>query len=176
MLSDENLLLAIHELARTGQRAPVLLLLSQLEQPAPPAKIRARGVQVGFRNVTQWNVTDVLKSAAKDGQVAQLLTGWKLLAPGLKVIDNHYRPEAAIIHETRHSLRAHLAKIADDQRKTFVEEAIKSFDVKAYRAAVVLSWVGAAQIIQDYIVSKHCAAFNAAGLARAAKAASNSKK
>jgi hypothetical protein len=176
MLSDEALLLSVHELAQTGQRAPVLLLLSQIEQPAATVKIREKGVQVGFRKVTQWNVTDILKAAAKDGKVAQLATGWKLLGPGLKIIEGHYRPEAAIIQETRHSLRAHLAKVADNQRRAFVEEAIKSFDVKAYRAAVVLSWVGAAHIIQDHIVLNHCAAFNAAGTARVAKAASNGNR
>jgi hypothetical protein len=176
MLSDESLLLGVRELARTGQRAPVLLLLSQLEQPAAPAKIRDKGVQVGFRNLTQWNLTDVLKNAARDGQVAQLATGWRLLAPGFKIIEGQYRPEAAIIRETRHALRAHLMKIADDQRRAFVEEAIKSFDVKAYRAAIVLSWVGAAHIIQDYIVVNHRDEFNAAGTARLAKAAANGNK
>ena len=176
MLSDEGFLLGIRELARTGQRAPLLLLLSQLEQPAATAKIRDKGVQVRFRDLTQWNLTNVLKNAAKDGLVAQLATGWRLLEPGFKTIDAHYRPEAAIIRETRHALKAHLLKIPNDQRRAFVEEAIKSFDVKAYRAAVVLSWVGAAHIIQDYIVLNHRAAFNAAGVARAARVAANGTK
>lgn len=176
MLSDERLLLSAQELARTGQRAPVLLLLSQLGQPVPTVKIREKGVTIGFRIVSQWNVTAILKAAAKDGQVAQLAEGWKLLGPGHKVVENHYRPEAAIILEARHSLRAHLIKIGNDQRKAFVEEALKSFDVGAYRSAVVLSWVGAAHIIQEHIVSKHCVAFNAAGLAKLARANSNGKK
>jgi len=176
MLSDERLLLSAQELAQTGQRAPVLLLLSQLEQPAPTVKVRERGVSIGFRKVSQWNITAILKAAAKDGQVAQLASGWKLLSPGYKVIENYFRQEAAIISETRHSLRAHLVKIGDDQRKAFVEEAIKSFDVLAFRSAVVLSWVGAAHILQDHIVSKHCAAFNVAGSARVAKAALSGNK
>jgi hypothetical protein len=170
MLSDENLLLSIRELARLGQRAPVLLLLSQCQQPVPIGTIRDKGVLVGFREVTQWNLTDILKKAAKDGQVAQLAAGWKLLGPGLEIIGGHYRPEAAIIRETRHALRGHLEKVTNEQRRAFVDEAIKSFDVKAYRAAVVLSWVGAAHIIQDHIILKHRVAFNAAGAARATKA------
>jgi hypothetical protein len=173
MLSDEALLLSVHELTRTGQRAPVLLLLSQLEQPAPTVKVRERGVEIGFRKISQWNVTAILKAAAKDGHVAQLASGWKLLGPGYNVVESHFKPEAAIISETRHALRSHLTKINDDQRRTFVEEAIKSFDVKAFRSAVVLSWVGAAHIIQEHIVSNHRTAFNAAGLSRVAKAASN---
>lgn len=121
-------------------------------------------------------MTAILKAAAKDGQVAQLASGWKLLPPGYKVIENHFKQEAALISETRHALRMHLATIGDDQRRAFVEEAIKSFDVRAYRSAVVLSWVGAAHILQDHIISKHCAVFNAAGSARVAKAVSSGNK
>lgn len=176
MLSDEALLLSLHELAQKGQRAPVLLLLSQLSQPTPTVKVREKGVDIGFRKVSQWNVTAILKAAAKDGQVAQLASGWKLLSPAYKIIENHFQQEATIISETRHALRTHLSKIGDDQRRLFIEEAIKSFDVRAFRSAVVLSWVGAAHILQDHIVSKHCAAFNAAGTARVAKALSNGNK
>jgi hypothetical protein len=173
MLNDENLLLAVHELAKINRRAPALLLLSQIEQPAPTARIRDKGVQVGFRTITQWNLTDVLKSAAKEGQVAQLADGWKLLGPGFRVIDRHYNPEAPIVAETRHSLKAHLEKIGDEQRRMFVGEAIRCFDVKAYRAAIVLSWVGAVHIIHEHIIAQHRAAFNAAGVARATKTAAS---
>jgi hypothetical protein len=175
MLSDENLLIASLDLAKSGQRKPILLLLSQMPQPSSTTGIRARAIEIGFRAVIKWNVTDVLKSAARDKQVAQVSGGWKMLGPGLRAIDAYYTPEAAIISEARHSLRSHLEKIADGQRRVFVEEAIKSFDVKAHRAAIVLSWVGAAHIIQEHIVSKHVSTFNAAGIARAAKASANGK-
>jgi hypothetical protein len=170
MLSDENLLLAVRDLAKQGQRGPVLLLLSHVEQPAPIMRIRDKSVRIGFRTVTQWNLSAILKSAADDGLVAQLADGWRLLAPGAKSIESHYNPEAPIIAETRHSLKAHSEKIVDPQRRAFVDEAIKCFDVEAYRAAIVFSWVGAAHIIQEHIVANHLTAFNAAGAARAAKA------
>lgn len=170
MLGDDQLLLSVRDLAKTGQRPPVLLILSQLAQPAQLAKIRDKALAIGFREIKKWNVAQSLLTAAKDGQVAQLAGGWKLLEPGLKVIEAHYRPEAAIIRESRHALKNHLSKISDVQRKQFVEEAIKSFDVGAYRAAVVLSWVGAAHILQEHVIQNHKADFNAAGLARVAKA------
>lgn len=167
MLSDEALFLAVHELAKSGQRAPVLMLLSQLDQPAKPAKIREKGVAIGFREVTQWNLSDVLKGALRDGQAAQLCTGWKLLSPGHKVIAAYLT--APLIAETRHSLDKYLEKIKDGQRRAFLEEAVRSFDVKAYRAAIVLSWVGAVHILQEHIIANQKSAFNAAGAARAAK-------
>jgi hypothetical protein len=176
MLSDERLLLSLRQMARVGQRGPVLLLLSQLSQPAETRQIKEKGVQIGFRDVEKWNLTDILKKAASDQQVAQLSNGWKLLEPGYKVIEAYYKPEAAIIQEARHALRLHLQKIADDQRKSFIQEAIWAFDVKAYRAAIVFSWVGAVYILQEHVVARHLPAFNAAGSARAAKAAASGSK
>lgn len=175
MLSDEHLCLAVRELSRSGQRTPTLLILSQLGQPAKTRSIRSKGLEVGFRDIAQWNLSEVLRVAAREGQVAQLASGWKLLAPGLKAIEKFYTPEAPMVAETRHSLKSHLIKISDEQRKTFLEEAIRCFDVKSYRAAVVLSWVGAVHIIQEYVVAKHRSNFNSAGAARAAKTAANGR-
>ncbi len=175
MLSDEDLLLAVQDLAKINRRVPALLILAHIEQPAKTVAVRNKGLQIGFRAITQWNLSDVLKSAANEGQVAQLAHGWKLLTPGLKAIASHYNPEAPMVAETRHSLKSHLAKISNEQRRAFVEEAIRCFDAKAYRSAVVLSWVGAAHILQEHIVANHIGDFNAAGLARMARAASNGK-
>lgn len=171
MLDDEHLLLAVSEAANLGQRLPVLLLLSHVEQPAAPSRIRDKGLMIGFRKISKWNLTDVLGKAAKDDQVAQLTNGWKLLSPGMTRIERYYKSEGAMISEVRHALRGHLASISNEQRRLFVNEAIKSFDVKAYRAAVVLSWVGAVHILQEYIALNHVKAFNDAGIARQTKAA-----
>jgi hypothetical protein len=170
MLDDEQLLLVVRDALPQGQKVPVLLLLSHVHQPAQTISIRNKAVEIGFRVATQWNLSAVLKVAANDGLVAQLKAGWKLLHPGLNAISKFYQPEAPIIRETRHSLKIHVGRISDTNRRAFVEEAIRCFDVRAYRSAVVLSWVGAAHILQEHIVQNHLAAFNAAGLARAAKA------
>jgi hypothetical protein len=169
LLSDDALFIAVHDLAKSGQRGPILLLLSHVEQPAQTAAVRDKGISIGFRALAQWNLSDVLKAAAKDGLVAQLKAGWKLLTPGLKSIESHYRPEAPIIAETRHALRDHIAKLGDAHRRHFLEEAVMSFDTKSYRAAIVLSWVGAAHILQEFVVTFHLAAFNSAAVARAKK-------
>ena len=175
MLSDENLLLAVQDLAKAGQKLPVLLLLAHVEQPAPPMQIKNKGSGIGFRIVTQWNLSAVLKGAAREGLVAQLANGWKLTTPGLRALESHYQAEAPMVAETRHSLKLHLEKINDEQRRAFLDEAVRSFDVKAYRAAIVLSWVGAAHIVQEHIISKHRDTFNVAGAARAAKYAAAGK-
>src|SRR5689334_17535603 len=118
MLSDEQLLLSVRALAKGGQRSPVLLLLAQLAQPAQLATIRDKGMAVGFREIKKWNIAQSLLIAAKDGQVAQLSTGWRLLTPGYKVIEEHFKPHAPLIAETRHSLQTYLDQVTDQQRKT----------------------------------------------------------
>jgi hypothetical protein len=176
LLSNDRLLLAVNELAKRGQRPPVLLLLSHVAQPAALATIKEKGIEIGFKPIGKWNVSEILARAAKDGQVAPLPEGWKITLTGLDVIADHYRPEAAIVAEARHSLRAHLQNVGDPQRRAFLEEAVLAFDARAYRAAVVLAWVGAMHIVQEHIVANHLSAFNAAGMARAAKANSNGGK
>jgi hypothetical protein len=173
MLSDERLLLSARELAKNGQRGPVLLFLSQVKQPAQLSIIRDKAVGVGFREIKKWNIADVLLRAAKDGQGAQRKEGWTLLGPGLDAIGAHYKPEGAIVQESRHALKKYLSEITEPQRQVFIEEAIKSFDVGAHRAAIVLSWVGAVHLIQEHVVNAHKASFNAAGAARVAKAAAS---
>jgi hypothetical protein len=166
LLSDENLLLALRELSKGGQRAPTLLLLAHVSQPAQVSAIRDKGIAIGFRTVSQWNLSAILRGAANDGLVAQLKSGWKILAPGLKILGSYYTESAPLISETRHALREYIDLISDPDRRRFIEEALLSFDARAYRAAIVLSWVGAAYIIKKHIAKNHLSAFNAAGVAR----------
>ena len=166
MLTDEQLVLAVRRLAKSGRKAPAVLILSQLEQPAQTGDIRDKATAVGFREIKQWNLSDVLKSAADDDLVAQVKGSWKVLDPGYELISDHYVREAPIIAETRHALKTHLAKVTNEQRRAFLDEALCCFDVKAYRAAIVLSWVGAVHILQEYIVTRHKNDFNKAGIER----------
>ncbi|HEY1975304.1 MAG TPA: hypothetical protein VGG89_01995 [Candidatus Baltobacteraceae bacterium] len=63
--------------------------------------------------------------------------------------------------KTALNLGKHVAKIGDPQSREFLEEAIDSLDHGQRRAAVVLSWVGAVALIQDYVVANHLVDFNA---------------
>ena len=58
-------------------------------------------------------------------------------------------------------LRTQAAKIVQADIKAFVEEAIGCVEQHLYRAAVVLSWVGALAVLYDHVVAKELAAFNA---------------
>lgn len=73
-------------MAGINQRLPVLLLLAHVGQPAKTLEVTARGVDVGFRKLRDWNVTDILRKAADRNEVAQLNEGWRLLEPGFNAI------------------------------------------------------------------------------------------
>lgn len=165
MPTDEQLLIFLRR--ATSQRTAVLALLAMLPQPARTSDIEAGGVRIGFRDVAKWNLSDVLRKASVDGQVAQLPSGWKLLPPGVELIKKTgFIFDAPLISEIRHDLRRHLAQIVDLERRRFLEEAIGCFDAGHSRAAIVLSWVGAAHILQEHIVAYHLAVFNIARAAR----------
>jgi len=59
------------------------------------------------------------------------------------------------------SLRNHLAGVSDPLTESFVTEAITCYEMGLHKAAVVLSWVGAVSILQEYIIQNKLAEFNA---------------
>ncbi|AEI93363.1 hypothetical protein RLO149_c013620 [Roseobacter litoralis Och 149] len=58
-------------------------------------------------------------------------------------------------------LRAHLDNITDSQTRDFVEEAIKCHEAELYRSAIVMSWLGAMDVLHKHVHANHLAPFNA---------------
>lgn len=164
MLSDEALIIALKKLS--SQKLVTLALLCHVDQPAAPKTIAQRGVDVGYRQIAKWNVSDILASAASAGLVAKVPAGWKMLPDGIDLLKSSGLDlDAPMIASTRHSLNKHLGAVIDPERKRFLQEAISCFDAKQWRAAIVFSWVGAAYIIQEHVFKSHLTAFNSAGQA-----------
>jgi hypothetical protein len=67
---------------------------------------------------------------------------------------------------TVRALREHAAKLADPDTKAFVTEAIECVGSQLYRAAVVLSWVGALSLLHRNVAVHHLAAFNVEAIRR----------
>ena len=88
MFSDDRLIVEVRRLASMNQRLPVLLLLAHLTMPAKTRSIVEKGLNIGFRKIKEWNVTDILKSADRINQVVQLTPGWQLLAPGFEALES----------------------------------------------------------------------------------------
>src|ERR1700733_7497872 len=83
LLTDDQLIVQVRRLAALNQRLPVLLLLAHVTQPAKTRVVIDKGIDIGFRKIRDWNVTDILKGADSANQIARRAAGWSLLDPGV---------------------------------------------------------------------------------------------
>lgn len=87
MLSQDRLVLELRRLAASNQRLPVLLLLAHVPRPAKTRSMVDKGVDIGFRQIKDWNVGDILKAAEQANQVVKLAAGWDLVEPGMDALE-----------------------------------------------------------------------------------------
>jgi hypothetical protein len=147
----------------------LLLVLATDSASAKPVKLmRSVAVNYGLREARKWNISAILARA--DGCAVKTGDGWELNSKGKKrVSDIAGTPAAAPPSAVATSLRVALGKITDANTKAFLDEAIACYEARLYRAAAVLSWVGAASLLYAHVVSKQLPAFNAEAQRRDAK-------
>jgi hypothetical protein len=88
MLANNQLVLEVRRLAALNQRLPVLLLLAHVSRPAKTRSIAEKGSAIGFRQVRDWNVTDILRGAEVVNQVVKLDSGWDFVEPGFQALED----------------------------------------------------------------------------------------
>lgn len=147
----------------------LLICLAQADGPKKNIGLQRVALQVGFKEVKSWNVSRELSKLA--GLAIKTPIGWELTASGKKRVRDLLGVPAKpqIASAAAAHLRAENGKIADADTKAFLEEAISCLENKLLRAAIVLSWVGAVAVLQQFVIAKHLAAFNAEALRRDAK-------
>jgi hypothetical protein len=160
MLNKEHLkdLFSLDGISTTDK---VLLCLA-VEYDAPKAvkDITAMAFASGFRGVKKLNVSDILRKS--NGLAIRVDAGWELSTQGLKHVQQIAGPLMnSPIPKVASSLRTHLAGLSKETA-AFVEEAIACFETRQFRAATVLSWVGAVSVLYHHVVAKELATFNAA--------------
>ena len=149
---------------RLNKTEQVLLILGvELDIPKSVSKIREIGRANGLPEIEQRNISTLLKSA--QGAAIHVPQGWLLTAKGRKLLiskvpdlSGHGTPVASIAVE----LRRHLGKITDPNTLAFLDEAIRCYESKPplYRAAIVLSWVGAMSVLYNHVIHHRLAEFN----------------
>lgn len=157
----------LFETAR-GQGEKVLFILSRVGNPASLTAIRDYGLGVGLREITKWNISDVLRKQVPNCVLQP--EGWVLTQEGERHLASlGYFERSPLVSKTRGDLENHVNQIADQARKGFAQEAVACFNSGLQRACVVLSWVGAIWILEQHIVTKRLVEFNGAGTARFGK-------
>ncbi len=133
------------------------------------AELKPRAATAGWRNAAKVNISMTLSRSK--GLAILTDKGWELTEPGKQHIATLVAavPGNKVILHTSNSLRTHLAKITDPLSHGFVEEAVKCFEAKQFRAAVVFSWAGAIGVLHKHVFDKYLAVFNAEALRRNSK-------
>jgi hypothetical protein len=150
-------LLHQHALGKTDKL--LLCLAVDAGRPKSVKEIKAIAAKAGLRAAKAWNVSSLL--AGSNGRAVRTENGWELRADGREYVAQLAGPAASTpVPRVAAGLRSHLPKITNPETAAFVEEAIRCYEQKLYRAAVVFSWVGAISLLYQEVVKKRLAAFN----------------
>ncbi|MHB8472716.1 MAG: hypothetical protein ACYDC8_07700 [Gammaproteobacteria bacterium] len=119
----------------------------------------------GWRQIKRKNVSSILSRS--NGLAIRSADGWELTSDGVDAVALLAGPAmGGPIPRTAFALRVHLSQISHSETRTFVGEAISCFEGRQYRAAVVLTWIGAVSVLQEHVVSNKLAEFNAEAMKR----------
>lgn len=143
----------------------LLICLSVIGKASSVGELRAVAISAGYRAVQKANVSAYLSKSG--GKAVRTDNGWELTTQGKKHVAQLMPSEPAA--QEAKSLRVLLSKIADQKTASFLEEAIACAESSHFRAAVVLSWVGAVSVLYNKIIGSHLATFNAECLKRDSK-------
>lgn len=146
----------------------IICLACDVDIPKEVKTIREIASTAGLRAATKWNISQILANAP--GLAVRVPEGWQLTNDGKKRVYDLVGPFGAspspVIAST---LRQHIPKLKSKDTKSFIEEAVECFEYRKYRAAVVLSWVGAVSVLQNYVIAHCLSAFNSEAQRRDAK-------
>ena len=160
MLTLEQLKQAIHKKKISKTDAALLCVAAAGAKAAPTQTVRQLALESGVKGAKTINFHAHLSSA--EDKVFKAPGGWELTDTGRKYVAGLAAEEIAAspaATEAR-TLRALLPKLKNEDARAFVDEAIVCAEQSLFRAAVVLSWVGAMALLHDRVVSKHLADFN----------------
>jgi hypothetical protein len=165
MVKPEQLKDVLHT-ARLSRRDAIALILATINgQPISTTEVVRIGRDNGLNKIGTWNVSQYL--AANKNIFVKFPEGWALGPNGkqhvLSLVSKLSGGQPAIINQ---SLRLLIPKLPNEEAKAFIGEAISCYESKCYRAAVVLSWVGAVAVLHNHIITNHLAVFNTEALAR----------
>jgi len=161
LLTTEQLKRVVHKSGITRSDSALLCVASGGGRNVPTATVRKLAIEAGIKGAKDINFSAYL-AAAKD-KVFRTPNGWELTTIGREHLaalaggSLSISPAATQAQE----LRALLPKLKSDDARSFLTEAIVCTEQSLFRAAVVLSWVGAIAILHEVAFTKHLATFNA---------------
>lgn len=135
-----------------------LLIVGHHDGPVMNADIKTIAKENGWR--------DGAKSApaaflSKTAHALLLPKGWTLTGPGRNSLeDRGLISKVGVLTPVTQTLEKYVLDLHDPDKARFVEEAIACVRNKSYRAAIVLTWVGALYLLYAYVLREKLAEFN----------------
>ena len=143
----------------------LLLVLATFDKPAQIKDIKAKAREGGLKINDSWNPSSTL--IRSDGLAISTSEGWELADAGRAHLAGiGVSLVSAAGAKVATDLRSELQKVTNSDTRTFVEEAIKCYELGLYRPAIIMSWVGAVSVLHSHVVDKHLTAFNAESVRR----------
>ena len=166
MLTLEQLKSAVHQKDVTKTDAALLCVAAAGTKAAPTATVRRLALEAGVKGAKWINFTAHLNSA--EDKVFKSPKGWELTSTGKEYVAGIAARELSTSPAATEaqSLRALLPKLKHKEARTFLAEAIVCAEQSLFRAAVVLSWVGAIALLHGRAMRRHRKALNAEILSR----------
>ncbi len=166
MLTIEQLKQAIHRQRLSKTDIALLCVAAAGGKLVTSATVRKLAIESGVKGAKTINFSAHLASA--EDKVFKGAQGWELTDSGREYVAGlaaHELSGSPAAVEAQ-SLRALLPKIKNEDARAFLTEAIVCAEQSLFRAAVVLSWVGAMALLHNRTVARHLAGFNAEALKR----------
>lgn len=159
MLNKKQLIDLLSKDSLTQKDKVLLCLAFDLGHPKSIKGLKNIARNAGCREISKWNISSVLIKSKE--MAIKTDKGWELTSKGkdyVRIISKDINNST--YHQESISLRTHLSKIRNPKTAKFVEEAVRCFEIKAYRASVVLSWIGAVSLLYDYVIQNKLSEFN----------------
>jgi len=169
LLTTEQLKQVVHQSGVTKTDSALLCVAAAGGSAVSTATVRKLAVETGVRGAKGINFSAHLYAA--DDKVFKTPSGWELTSVGrghVAALAGKSLSASPAATEAK-ALRALLPKLKNDDARAFLTEAIVCAEQSLFRAAVVLSWVGAIALLYDVAVAKHLAGVNAEATRRDAK-------
>ncbi len=157
------------ELSRKDKLLLVLAEPDNLESAKTISDVKQIAMSNGLCEVKNWNVSSILERTTKnekEKRAVRIDEGWLLTSAGYDYLESQGLLTAPVPKVTAADLRQHLGDISNAETVAFLSEAISCVETKLFRAAVVLSWVGAISLLYEYVVQHRLADFNAEAKSR----------
>ncbi len=142
-----------------GRKEKVLIVLHAEEQSVKTvSQIRDILINSGVRVAKNWNLSQIL--GGTKGLAVRVKDGWEITVTGRQHLTGLGIGNVSPTAGTMSVLRAQASNIQNGTIQAFVGEAISALEHQLFRAAVVLSWVGALALLYNHVLQNHLAAFN----------------